>query len=96
MSQTQPTANELEKLAEFTPAQRDYIKALIREALLPIYTENRNIRAEIAAERKSPSEQRMSELRNDVNWLRQRYTDDDKYTLTRAKLVTFMKQLGIY
>ena len=87
---------ELDALAGFSPHQRDYIRALVQEAQAPLINEINNLRSQISAKMSHPSEQKMSDMRNDINWLLERYRGDDKYALTRAKLVTFMKMQGIY
>jgi hypothetical protein len=79
-------AYQLEPLTGFTPHEKNYIKALIREAI-----------AEIPAPTPSSCNcsGQVDGVSRRISDLEARYVEDDKYVITRAKLAVFMKEEGI-
>lgn len=80
-------AYQLEPLTEFTPHEKNYIKALIKEAIAeippPVVPSSCSCGGQIEG------------MSRRVSDLEARYVEDDKYVITRAKLARFMKEEGI-
>lgn len=95
MSQTRPTSQQLTELAAFTPHQRSYVEALIAEAVAPLLVEIENLKS-IPRPTAPVDNPRIDAMQLQINDLRMRYEQDDKYVLTRAKIVALLKQQGIY
>jgi hypothetical protein len=81
-----PRAYQLESASGLSPNARSYIKALIEEAI-----------AAIPANKPSPPVQqdRSAALNLRISELERRYAEDDRFTLTRAKLLMFIEANGI-
>jgi hypothetical protein len=95
---TKPTASALEPTTNFTPLQKQWIKTLVEEAVsqaskelsAKISTEIGKISASVSAANHGDSD-----IAERLSALEARYIEDDKYSLSRAKLVRLMKQMGI-
>ena len=84
-----PRAYQLESASGLSPNARSYIKALIEEAI-----------AAIPANKPSPPAQQdrsaeVTALNLRISELERRYAEDDRFTLTRAKLLMFIEANGI-
>jgi ubiquinone biosynthesis protein UbiJ len=86
---TQPNANQLEQIAHIDPETRQWIERYIREQIAAIPQPKPP--AQTACQRCNA----VDRLEDRVAELERRYAQDDKYSLTRAKLVMFMKNAGI-
>lgn len=80
-------AHELEPLTQFNAHEKNYIKALIREAVAEIP------QPEVASSCSCGGQ--IASVSDRVSDLEARYIEDDKYVITRAKLARFMKEEGI-
>ena len=95
---TKPTAVALEPTTNFTPLQKQWIKTLVEEVAAQVSKElNTKISQEISkvAASVSASNHGDADIAERLSNLEQRYIEDDKYSLSRAKLVRLMKQMGI-
>lgn len=86
---TQPNASQLEQIAHIDPDTREWIERYVREQIAAIPQPKPP--AQSACQRCHIVDQ----LKARVEELERRYAQDDKYSLTRAKLVMFMKKAGI-
>lgn len=95
---TAPKAKTIESLTNFSGLQKDWIKAVAREAAVAAVAE---VRTELLGvfQNSSAGGDSQSKVYQDIvkrlDSVESRYVEDDKYTLTKAKLVRLMKQLGI-
>ena len=82
----QQKAYQLEPLTGFNAHEKNFIKALIKEAI-----------AEIPAPKPSSCNcsGQVDGVSRRIADLEARYVEDDKYVITRAKLARFMKEEGI-
>lgn len=95
---TKPTAVALEPATNFTPLQKQWIKTLVEEVAAQVSKEiNTKVSQEISkvAASVSASNHGDADIAERLSNLEQRYIEDDKYSLSRAKLVRLMKQMGI-
>lgn len=88
MSKTQALSSS------FTPQQREYIDAAIekrvRELAQPVVTNAQHLFQNYAALQAT-----IADLQARVDAYESKYLDDQKYSLTRPKIVSLMKKLGI-
>jgi chaperonin cofactor prefoldin len=94
---TTPSPEELETAANFSGIQKDYIRATVKSL---VTAEINNLRTEILraigdANTPTSSDNVLSSLKKRVEDVEARYNEDDKYTLTPAKLVMLQKKMGI-
>jgi hypothetical protein len=94
-----PKAAQLEQATGFTPNQKAWVKALVSEA---VSATTKSLQAEIlTAVTKANSGSQVTAstavkvLEDRIETLAQRFEEDDKYSLTKAKLVRLMKAMGI-
>ena len=85
---TTPRASQLESMSGLTPNGRAYIKALIQEAIaaIPQAAPQFNACEHCAT---------IQTLSDTVAYLQKRYKEDDKFTLTKAKLLMFIEEHGV-
>lgn len=80
--------------SSLTPAQRSYIESYIdyqvETKVLPILTEAKALTAQYKA-----LIDRIDTLQSSVDRYNNKFIDDTKYILTRAKIVALMKELNI-
>jgi|Laugrefa1bdmlbdn_1035148.scaffolds.fasta_scaffold00537_7 hypothetical protein len=83
-----PRASQLESMSGLTPTGRMYIKALIQEAIAGIPQQSpQSSTCEHCAT--------IQTLSDTVAYLEKRYKEDDKFTLTKAKLLMFIEEHGV-
>lgn len=86
---TEQKSYELEPLTDLTPHQKNYMKALAKEAA------TQNQPAPVPAQTTCNCAAQIASLQEEIAALRERFAEDDKYALTRAKIIRFMKAEGI-
>lgn len=95
---TKPSASALEQTTGFTQLQKQWIKTLVEEAVSKasheIHAQMLSEIGKLNANRPAPASI-PSDFEERLSTLEQRYIEDDKYSLSRAKLVRLMKQMGI-
>ena len=83
-----PRAAQLESMSGLTPNGKTYVKALISEAVESIPQQQpQNAQCSQCAVVQS--------LVDRVAYLEKRYKEDDKFTLTKAKLLMFIEEHGV-
>ena len=87
---TEQKSYELEPLTGLTPHEKNYIKAVAKEAA------KTNDTAPVAQTCKCGAyAAQIAELQEQLDKLAERFAEDDKYSLTRAKILRLMKAEGI-
>jgi|OM-RGC.v1.031586487 hypothetical protein len=93
---TLPNAKAIEGSTKLTGIQRDWVKSYVAEI---VAGEIHKIKSELLEEITKASgcqcEPRVSAAERAIQDLVARYEEDDKFTLTRAKLLRFMKEQGL-
>lgn len=93
---TLPNAKAIEGNTKFSGLQRDWVKAYVAETMAVEMLKLRNELTQTIAARPSCScEGKLAEVSSDVEALKDRYSEDDKYTLTRGKIMALMARLGL-
>ena len=89
---TKPTADSIAEATGFTGLQRQYIKAVAEEAATK---QAYALRDELVQLIVINGQYNDADLKNRVSGLEARYERDDKYTLTRPKIIAMMQKLGM-
>lgn len=91
---TKPKAAQLEANTGLPPLARDWIKAIVAETAA---TTTGNIQQHISetAPQKCSCSGLVDDLLRRIEYLEHRADADDKYVLTKGKLIEFMKKSGI-
>lgn len=89
---TKPTAASIEASTKFTGLQRQYIKAVAEEEAQKAASA---IRDELVQLIITNGQYNDAGLKNRLSGLELRYQEDDKYTLTRPKIIAMMQKLGM-
>jgi len=89
---TKPTAASIAEASGFTGLQRQYIKAAAEEAAK---LATNALRDELVQLIVINGEYNDVELKNRVSGLERQYERDEKYTLTRPKIIAMMQKLGM-
>ena len=93
-----PRAAQLEQASGLSPLAKDWIKALVREAVEEVWL---NLPAKLPVpEAPKPTvdailKGRMDDITERVVQLEERYADSEKYALTKAKVIRLLKEEGI-
>lgn len=91
---------EIEKNTELNALAKEYIKLVVSEHIEKMQEEFRVIFSELRiAISKNSNDQgydkRMDDIVSKLEYLEKRYKEDDKFTLTKAKMINFMEEQGI-
>jgi len=89
---TKPTADSIAEASGFTGLQRQYIKAVAEEAAIK---QSYALRDELVQLIVINGQYNDADLKNRVSGLEQQYERDEKYTLTRPKIIAMMQKLGM-
>jgi hypothetical protein len=89
---TKPTAASIEEATGFTGLQRQYIKAVAEEAAK---LATNAVRDELVQLIVINGQYNDADLKNRVSGLERQYEQDEKYTLTRPKIIAMMQKLGM-
>jgi len=89
---TKPTAASIEEATNLTGLQRQYIKAVAEEAAK---LATNALRDELVQLVIINGQYNDADLKNRVSGLEQQYERDEKYTLTRPKIIAMMQKLGM-
>jgi len=89
---TKPTAASIEEATKLTGLQRQYIKAVAEEAA----TKAANaLRDELVQLIIINGQYNDADLKNRISGLGRQYEQDEKYALTRPKIIALMQKLGM-
>jgi len=91
---------QIEKNISLEPLAKDYIKALVNEKMDALQEEVSGhfteLKALIATSNMTCScTPQVDDLVKKMDYLEARYKEDDKFTLTKSKMINFMVQEGI-
>ena len=89
---TKPTAASIEASTKFTGLQRQYIKAVAEEAAIKAANALRDELVQLIIINGQYND---AELKNRMSALECQYEQDEKYTLTRPKIIAMMQKLGM-
>ena len=89
---TKPTAASIEEATNLTGLQRQYIKAVAEEAAK---LATNALRDELVQLVIINGQYNDADLKNRVSGLERQYEQDEKYTLTRPKIIALMQKLGM-
>jgi uncharacterized protein YihD (DUF1040 family) len=89
---TKPTAASIEEATNLTGLQRQYIKAVAEEAAK---LATNALRDELVQLVIINGQYNDADLKNRVSGLERQYEQDEKYTLTRPKIIAMMQKLGM-
>lgn len=89
---TKPTAASIEEATNLTGLQRQYIKAVAEEAAK---LATNALRDELVQLVIINGQYNDADLKNRVSGLERQYERDEKYTLTRPKIIAMMQKLGM-
>jgi uncharacterized protein YihD (DUF1040 family) len=89
---TKPTADSIAEATGFTGLQRQYIKAVAEEAAIK---QSYALRDELVRLIVINGQYNDADLKNRVSGLERQYEQDEKYTLTRPKIIAMMQKLGM-
>ncbi len=89
---TKPTAASIEEATKLTGLQRQYIKAVAEEAA----TKAANaLRDELVQLIIINGQYNDADLKNRISGLERQYEQDERYALTRPKIIALMQKLGM-
>lgn len=93
---TKPKAAQLESMAGLPPLARQWIKALVEEAVdsikIPASTQSQApANSNIGADLKS----RVDDLAARIKYIEDVYDEDQRYALTKGKVIALLKKHGI-
>jgi hypothetical protein len=96
-TKTGPKALQLESSTGLPPLARQWIKALVAEnaALIRETVEADIARAASAAQSLPARDPRVDDLLNRIEYLERRAESDERYVLTKGKIIELMKKHGI-
>ena len=89
---TKPTAASIEEATKLTGLQRQYIKAVAEEAATKAANALRDELVQLVIINGQYND---ADLKNRVSGLERQYEQDEKYTLTRPKIIALMQKLGL-
>jgi len=88
---TKPTADSIAAATNLTGLQRQYVKAVAEEAAR---LAAKAVRDELLQLVVSNGQYNDTDLNNRMSRLEKRYLEDDKYALTRPKVMALMQEMG--
>lgn len=94
---TKPKAHQIEASTGLSPLAREWIRALVSEAAIAVEA---SIEDASASRARSSSVQpgrdpRVDDLLSRIEYLERRAESDDRYSLTKGKIIALMKKHGI-
>lgn len=89
---TKPTADSIAEASGFTGLQRQYIKAVAEEAAK---LATNAVRDELVQLIIINGQYNDVDLKNRVSGLERQYEQDERYSLTRPKIIALMQKLGM-
>lgn len=92
---TQPKAYQLEPTTGLSPLARDWIKALVSEASTDLHRCIHDASPANTPAAPPTQDPRVDDLLRRIAYLESRIESDDRYALTRAKIIALMKKHGI-
>lgn len=88
---TKPTADSIAEATNLTGLQRQYVKAVAEEAAK---LATNALRDELVQLIVINGQYNDTDLNNRLSRLERRYLEDDKYALTRPKMMALMQEMG--
>lgn len=94
---TSPRPDDIEGVTGFTGHQKDFIRAYANWAASQAVAQLRAELVQLIGDANTPtsSDSVLETLKSRVDAVEARYNEDDKYTLTPAKLRMMMQKMGI-
>jgi hypothetical protein len=92
---TQPKAYQLEPSTGLSPLARDWIKALVSETSADLHSCIGDATKTAAPPPSSTNDSRVDDLIRRIEYLERRAESDDRYVLTKGKIIELMKKHGI-
>lgn len=94
---TTPKAAQLEQSSGLAPMARQWIKALVSEVQAPQVASpvNNQEQVNIIAGELNDILKRLNQLTERMQELETRYEVDERYSITRGKVIALMKKMGI-
>ena len=89
---TKPTAASIEASTKLTGLQRQYVKAVADEAAAIAANSLRGVLVDLITNRPQYDD---TEMVVRLSRLERRYNEDDKFALTRPKIIALMEKLGM-
>ena len=89
---SKPTAASIEGATKLTGIQRQYIKAVVEEAARAAVA---TVRDDLIKLFDMNDHYNQIDLNSRLSHLEGRYKEDDKFALTKPKLIDLMKKMGI-
>jgi len=91
---------DIEKNTELKPLAKEYIKLVVAEQLDILHEEIKAIFSELRIAISNSTvnvglDTRMDDIVSKIDYLEKRYKEDDKFTLTKAKMINFIEDQGI-
>lgn len=91
---TRPNAKAIEGSTNMTGIQRDWVKSYVAEVVAGEIQKLKNELLEEISKSSSPvADPRVSALEKSIQDILARYEEDDKFTLTKAKLQRFLREM---
>lgn len=92
---TEPKAAELEPNLALDGLSKQWMKAIVKEAMAEVELKTKLSPVVVEGCANCSCKGQIEELTWKLNSLNARYHEDDKYALTKAKLITLMEKMGI-
>tara|TARA_R110000823_G_scaffold314201_1_gene442937 strand:- start:987 stop:1274 length:288 start_codon:yes stop_codon:yes gene_type:complete len=93
---TLPNSKAIEGNTKFTGIQRDWVKSYVSEIVATEMLKLRNeVTEAIASKPACGCGQKLIVLALEVEALKSRYSEDDRFSLTRPKIIALMAELGM-
>lgn len=91
---TRPNAKAIEGSTNMTGIQRDWVKSYVAEVVAGEIQKLKNeLLEEISKSASSQADPRVPALEKSIQDILARYEEDDKFTLTKAKLQRFLREM---
>lgn len=91
---TRPNAKAIEGSTNMTGIQRDWVKSYVAEVVAGEIQKLKNeLLEEISKSSPPVADPRVSALEKSIQDILARYEEDDKFTLTKAKLQRFLREM---
>lgn len=91
---------DIEKNTGLSPLAKEYIKLVVTEQLSGVQEEIKAVFSELkvaisSTDNGSALNKRMDDIVSKIDYLEKRYKEDDKFTLTKAKMINFIEEQDI-
>ena len=90
---TRPNAKAIEGSTNMTGIQRDWVKSYVAEVVAGEIQKLKNELLEEISKSSPVADPRVSALEKSIQDILARYEEDDKFTLTKAKLQRFLREM---